>query len=138
VCKLPGEPFDFLGYTIVPCYRPRRGRALSPATVARRSPASAEISALTGSEGVATDSRFTGSAEPAAELLVELFSASGRDAAYLAVDYTFRDRLRRWLCRKHGVDSRGSLSGPRHQHLYDVRGLVRLCAKNEDLLGAKA
>ncbi len=46
--------------------------------------------------------------------------------SYRALDYHVRERLRKWLCRKHGVDSRGALLFS-DQHLYDELGLVKLC-----------
>jgi hypothetical protein len=49
-------------------------------------------------------------------------------AAYRAVDYRVRGRLRQWLCRKHAVGTRGAYRFP-DQHLYDELGLVRLCAR---------
>jgi group II intron reverse transcriptase/maturase len=131
VCRLPAETFDFLGYTIGPCYRPRTGTCYlgtrpSAKRVAR---IKREISAMTGTRWVLL---------PVEDQVARLnrlltgwsnyFRLGSVSAAYRAVDYHVRGRLRRWLCRKHGVDSRGPLLFP-DQHLYEVLGLVRLGAK---------
>jgi group II intron reverse transcriptase/maturase len=131
VCKLPAEPFDFLGYTIGPCYRPRTGTCYlgtrpSAKRVARVKRA---VSELTGRRWVLL------SAEDQVARLNRLltgwsnyFRLGWVSAAYRGVDYHVRARLRQWLCRKHGVDTRGPTLFP-DQHLYDVLGLVQLCAK---------
>jgi len=131
VCRLPAETFDFLGYTIGPCYRPRTGTCYlgtrpSAKRVAR---VKREISAMTGRRWVLL---------PVEDQVARLnrlltgwsnyFSLGSVSAAYRAVDYHARERLRQWLCRKHGVDSRGPILFP-YQHLYEVLGLVRLGAK---------
>ncbi|MBE7506212.1 MAG: hypothetical protein HS101_07985 [Planctomycetia bacterium] len=54
-----------------------------------------------------------------------------------ALDYHARERLRRWHCRKHGVDSRGPLLFP-DQHLHDELGLVKLCLRTKGFSWAKA
>jgi RNA-directed DNA polymerase len=129
--KLPAETFDFLGYTIGPCYRPRTGACYlgTRPSVKRILRVKREISALTGRRWVLL---------PVEDQVARLnrlltgwsnyFCLGAVSAAYRAVDYHARGRLRQWLCRKHGVDSRGPYQFP-DQHLYDVLGLVRLCAK---------
>jgi group II intron reverse transcriptase/maturase len=131
VCSLPAQPFDFLGYTIGPCYRPRTGACYlgtrpSAKRVAR---VKRTVSELTGRRWVLL------SAEDQVARLNRLltgwsnyFRLGWVSAAYRGVDYHVRARLRQWLCRKHGVDTRGPTLFP-DQHLYDVLGLVQLCAK---------
>jgi group II intron reverse transcriptase/maturase len=131
VRRLPAETFDFLGYTIGTCYRPRTGTCyLGTRPSAKRvSRIKREISALTGRRWVLL---------PVEEQVTRLnrlltgwssyFRLGAVSAAYKAVDYHARMRLRQWLCRKHGVDTRGPYQFP-DQHLYDVLGLVQLCAK---------
>jgi RNA-directed DNA polymerase len=133
LCKLPAETFDFLGYTIGPCYRPKTGTSYlgsrpSAKKVARLK---REISAVTGSRRVLL---------PVEDQVARLnrmltgwsnyFRLGSVSAAYRAVDYHVRERLRRWLCRKHGVNTRGPLRFP-DQHLYGELGLVQLCAKTK-------
>jgi RNA-directed DNA polymerase len=131
VCRLPAEPFDFLGYTIGPCYRPRTGTCYLGTRPAAKRVARVKrtVSELTGRRWVLL------SAEDQVVRLNRLltgwsnyFRLGWVSAAYRSVDYHVRERLRRWLCRKHGVDTRGPTQFP-DQHLYDVLGLVQLCAK---------
>ena len=140
VRRLPAETFDFLGYTIGPCYRPRTGTCYlgtrpSAKRVAR---IKREISAMTGGrwgwlpaeEQVARLNR----------LLIgwsNYFRLGAVTAAYRAVDYHARERLRQWLCRKHGVNSRGPLLFP-DQYFYDELGLVKLCVRTKNLPWATA
>jgi RNA-directed DNA polymerase len=140
ICRLPAETFDFLGYTVGPCYRPKTGACYlgtrpSAKKVVR---IKREISALTGSRWVLLPAE--GQVARLNRLLTgwsNYFCLGAVSAAYRAVDYHVRDRLRRWLCRKHGVDSRGPILYP-DQHLYDVLGLVRLGAKTRSFSWAKA
>jgi RNA-directed DNA polymerase len=140
VCRLPAETFDFLGYTIGPCCRPRTGTCYlgtrpSAKRVAR---IKREISAMTSRRWVLL---------PVDDQVARLnrlltgwsnyFCIGSVSAAYRAVDYHARGRLRQWLCRKHGVDTRGPLQFP-DQHLYEVLGLVRLGAKRRTFSWAKA
>jgi len=140
VCRLPAETFDFLGYTIGPCYRARTGTCYlgtrpSANRVAR---IKREISAMTSRRWVLL---------PVEDQVARLnrlltgwsnyFCIGSVSAAYRAVDYHARGRLRQWLCRKHGVDTRGPLQFP-DQHLYEVLGLVRLGAKRRNFSWAKA
>jgi group II intron reverse transcriptase/maturase len=140
VCRLPAETFDFLGYTIGPCYRPRTGTCYlgtrpSAKRVARLKRA---ISAMTGRRTV-----WVAVEEQVARLNRLLtgwsnyFRLGAVTAAYRAVDYHVRGRLRRWLCRKHNVGGRGIPRFP-DQYLYDELGLVRLCGRTQSFPWAQA
>jgi RNA-directed DNA polymerase len=131
VCRLPAETFDFLGYTIGPCYRPQSGTCYlgTRPSATRVCRIKREISAMTGRRWVLLPVEVQ--VARLNRLLTgwsNYFCLGAVSAAYRAVDYHVRGRLRQWLCRKHGVDSRGPLLFP-DQHLYDVLGLVRLGAK---------
>jgi group II intron reverse transcriptase/maturase len=140
VCRLPAETFDFLGYTIGPCYRPRTGTCYlgTRPSATRVSRIKREISAMTGRRWVLL---------PVEDQVARLnrlllgwsnyFCLGAVTAAYRAVDYHARMRLRQWLCRKHGVDSRGPLLFP-DQHLYDELGLVKLCVRTKRFSWATA
>lgn len=140
VCRLPAETFDFLGYTIGPCYRPRTGTCYLGArpSAKRVSRIKREIGAMTGRRWVLL---------PVEEQVARLnrlltgwsnyFCLGAVTAAYRAVDYHVRGRLRQWLCRKHGVDSRGPYQFP-DQYLYDTLGLVKLCVRTKNFPWAKA
>jgi group II intron reverse transcriptase/maturase len=139
VCKFPAETFDFLGYTIGPCYRPQTGACF----IGTR-PAAKKVARVKRAIGAITGRRWV--LLPVEDQVARLnrlltgwsnyFSLGAVSAAYRAVDYHVRERLRRWLCRKHGVDTRGPTRFP-DQHLYDVLGLVRLCAKKRSFSWAK-
>jgi hypothetical protein len=139
VCVLPAQTFDFLGYTIGPCYRPQSGACFLGTRPAAKKVVRVkrEISALTGRRWVLLPTE-----DQVARLNRLLtgwsnyFSLGAVSAAYRAVDYHVRERLRRWLCHKHGVDTRGPTRFP-DQHLYDVLGLVRLGAKKRGFSWAK-
>ena len=140
LCRLPAEPVDFLGFTIGPCYRPKTGSCyLGTRPSAKRvSRVKQEITAL-------TESRW--GLLPVEDQVARLnrmltgwsnyFRLGSVSAAYRAVDYHVRNRLRRWLCRKHKVYTRGSLKFP-DQLLYGELGLVQLCAKTKSFSWAKA
>ena len=138
-CKVPAETFDFLGYTIGLCYRPKTGTCFigTRPSVKKVARVKREISALTEKRWVCLP--VEAQVARLNRLLTgwsNYFSVGAVSAAYRAVDYHARERLRRWLCRKHGVDSRGPLLYP-DQHLYGVLGLVRLGAKKRRFSWAK-
>jgi RNA-directed DNA polymerase len=139
VCRLPAETFDFLGYTIGRCYRPTTGTCyLGGRPSAKRVlRLKRQISAATGRRWV-----WVAVEEQVARLNRLLtgwsnyFRLGAVTAAYRAVDYHVRGRLRRWLCRKHAVGTRGAYRFP-DQYLYDELGLVRLCARTKGFPWAK-
>lgn len=140
VCRLPAETFDFLGYTIGPCYKPRSGvRYIGTRPSAKRiARIKREISELTGRRRVLV------SVEDEVKRLNQTlygwsnyFSLGAVTAAYRGVDYHARERLRKWLCRKHSVYARGALRFP-DQHLYDELGLVKLCVRTKSFSWANA
>ena len=57
--------------------------------------------------------------------------------AYHLIDEHVRQRLRRWLCKKHKVASTGELRFPA-QYLYEDLGLVHLAPRTHNLPWAKA
>lgn len=139
-CRLPRESFDFLGYTIGVCYRPKTGtRYLGNRPSAKRvARIKRDISDLTRSH------RCLVSVEDQVARLNRLlngwsnyFSLGAASAAYRAVDYHVRERLRKWLCRKHRTGNRGTTQFS-DQHLYDVLGLVKLCERRKSFPWAKA
>ena len=83
VCRVPGETFDFLGYTIGRCYSPRTGRSY----IGTR-PSAKKVASLRDEIRELTDRRWQwdecrgpgGEAEPAAAGLVELLLPRPGDA----------------------------------------------------------
>jgi len=57
--------------------------------------------------------------------------------AYHAIDTHVRQRLRRWLCKKHKVAGKGTTRFPDHV-LHEDLGLVRLAPRTHNLPWAKA
>ena len=139
VCKVPAETFDFLGYTIGVCYRPRTGTPyLGTRPSAKRiTRFKREISALTTRRRVLIDVEIqVGQLNRMLCGWANYFSLGAVTAAYRGVDYHVRARLRQWLCRKHAVDTRGPTQFP-DQHLYQELKLVRLCDRTKRLPWAK-
>jgi RNA-directed DNA polymerase len=130
-CRLPADTFDFLGYTIGVCYRPRTGTPYlgSRPSAKRIARIKREISELTASRRVLVAVEVQ-----VAQLNRKLsgwsnyFSLGAASAAYRALDYHARERLRRWLRRKHRLGNRGIIQFP-DQYLYEKLGLVKLCGR---------
>lgn len=57
--------------------------------------------------------------------------------AYRSVDMHARERLRRWLCKKHKVQGRGTARFP-DEYLYETLGLTRLGPRTHSLPWANA
>ena len=138
--RLPGEDFDFLGYTIGRCHSPTTGRAYIGTRPSKKSVrrAMAEVSKL-------TSCRTTGmAAEDVVGRLNRLLVGWGNyfhlgpvSKAYRAIDAHTGYRLRRWLCRKHKVGNQGTRRFP-YEFLVSDLGLVRLSATTHNLPWAKA
>jgi group II intron reverse transcriptase/maturase len=128
VCRVPAETFDFLGYTFGRCYSQRTGRAYLGTRPSRKS-----IRRVTERLHAETERR-TGSFDTA-EVVTRLnrlrqgwaayFCLGPVSKSYQAIDrYTIR-RLRRWLCIKHKMESRGRTRFP-DEYFYTRLGLVQL------------
>jgi RNA-directed DNA polymerase len=128
LCRVPGESFDFLGYTFGRNYSPKTGRAYVGAR-----PAKKKIQMFCESISGQTDRR---SLLTDTETLVGLLNSRLRgwgnyfclgtiSKAHRIVNNHAARRLRRWLCKKHKVPNRGTARFP-DQYLYQTLGLVRL------------
>jgi RNA-directed DNA polymerase len=134
VCKLPGEKFDFLGYTFGRCYSPKTGRAYigtvpSKKRVIRICEA---ISEMTGRDQTQLDQE-TVVAKLNRTMIgwANYFCLGPVSTAYRAVESHACKRLRQWLCAKHKV-----MSGTERfseTSLHDVLGLVRLTQRTRNL-----
>jgi RNA-directed DNA polymerase len=128
VCRVPGDTFDFLGYTFGRYYSPKTGHAYLGTRPSRKS-----IRRVVERLHAETDLR-TGLLDTA--LIVQrinrllqgwagYFCLGPVSKSYRALDrYTIR-RLRRWLCRKHKVGSHGYTRFP-DAYFYTRLGLVQL------------
>ena len=128
LCRLPEQTFDFLGYTFGRYYSGKTGRAyLCP------QPARKKIRQLCESLREQTR-RSTMQLDPE-ELVKRLnrrlrgwanyFRLGPVHKAYRAVDRYITARLRRWMCRKHGLRSVNTTAYS-YQYLYHELGLVHL------------
>jgi group II intron reverse transcriptase/maturase len=140
ICRVPGETFEFLGYTIGECYSFRRQRThlgMRPAkkAVQRICRAISEMTSrrwlyLSEEELVRTlNQRLAGWAN--------YFQLGSVGQAYHAVDRHTTYRLRRWLQRKYKLGQRGRTRfSP--TYLYQTLGLIRLPLLPRFLPWAKA
>ena len=140
LCQIPRERFDFLGYTFGRCYSRKDGHAYIGTRPSRKS-----IKRIVASLSEVTDRR-TGLLD-AEEIVGRLnwklrgwanyFCLGPVSPAYRLLDNHTRKRLRRWLCEKHKVASKGTSRFP-DQYLHEVLGLVHLAPRTHDLPWAKA
>ena len=128
VCRMPGDTFDFLGYTIGRCYSTKTGKAY----IGTR-PSKKKIVALCREISEMTTRRWT--QQPVQERVYQInrklggwsnyFCLGPVSKAYRAIDQHARRRLRQWLCAKHKVQGRGTSRFP-DEYLYQRLGLKRL------------
>lgn len=140
VCHVPEGSFDILGYTIGRCWSPRTGRSYFGTKPLAKKVARVkrEIRDQTGRKWQGTTA-----GDRVAKLNQILpgwsnyFCLGSVSAAYRAVDRHTRERLRRWLRRKHKLKGLGTARFP-DRYLDDVLGLIRLCGRPRSFPCAKA
>jgi group II intron reverse transcriptase/maturase len=136
--SVPGETFDFLGYTFGRCYSLRTGRAYLGTRPSKQKVRKLceSISELTSRRRLYQEPeelvrrlnrRLTGWAN--------YFHLGPVSKAYRAVDRHVADRLRRWLCQKHKVVGWGFARFPNDR--LEQLGLVRLWRRTRNLPWAK-
>jgi len=142
-CSLPAEAFVFLGYTFGLRYSRRNGRAyISPG------PAAVKVRKLCRALSERTTRRtcFMDAKDKVATLNLMLrgwanyFCLGPVVRAYDIVLKHARRRLRRWLCRKHGVpvgNFAKSYAKFPNEYLHDELGLIQLGMTGHRLLWAK-
>jgi RNA-directed DNA polymerase len=128
ICRVPGETFQFLGYTIGACYSFRRQR---PYLGTR--PSKKAVQRICRAISEMTSRRWT--SLPEDEIVRSInqrligwanyFQLGSVNKAYGAVDRHTNYRLRRWLQRKHQVGRRGRTRFS-HAYLYQTLGLICL------------
>jgi len=128
ICILPGEEFDFLGFTFGQYHSSQTGKTSLQYWPSRKrvSRLCAEISESTGRAWLWMD--VTVRVATLNRSLIGwrgYFSRGMYWKAFRAVDRHAWMRLRRWLCRKHKVRGTGGATWPL-EYLYDVLGLVSL------------
>ncbi len=138
--RCPEDSFVFLGYRIGRNYRPN-GRG---AYIGTR-PSKASVQGICSRISAQTHRRHVGQdAEEMVERLNRMLSGWSQyfrlgqvSPSYRAIDAHAAGRLRRWLCRKHKVQT-GKYVRFSEQQLWDHYGLLRLVPKTKMLPGAKA
>ncbi len=132
VCRLPAETFDFLGYTIGTVFLPQSGTSYLGTKPSRKRVARCKRAISKETASNTTLRSVEHEVERLNRMLIgwsNYFRIGVVSPSYRALDYHVRGRLRKWLCRKHGVDTSGALRFT-DQHLYNELGLVELRAKN--------
>jgi RNA-directed DNA polymerase len=140
LCQIPRERFDFLGYTFGRCYSRKDGHAYLGTRPSKKS-----LKRMVDSISEVTDRRM--GLLDAEEIVCRLnrkltgwanyFCLGPVSPAYRTLDEHVRNRLRRWLCKKHKVASTGKTRFP-DEYLYEDLGLVRLAPRTHNLPWAKA
>jgi RNA-directed DNA polymerase len=140
LCRVPGQCFDFLGYTFGRCYSTQTGRAYLGTRPSKKS-----IQSQIESIREKTDRKRCGLA---AEVVVKelndglrgwanYFKLGPVSKASRAIDTYATQRLRRWLCGKHKVSGSG-YTRYSDEYLSQKLGLVRLPQLMRNLPWAKA
>jgi len=140
-CQLPSETFTFLGYTFGQCYSRRTGRDyLSPY------PSDGKVQSLCKKISEMTDRRTVGTAtQKKVEQLNAMLRGWGNYFClgpvvriYEVISKHVRRRLRRWLCRKHKVRTKGYGRYP-NEYIHTCLGVVDLTQSSKrGYLWAKA
>ena len=134
ICRLPEASFDFLGYTFGRCYSRKTGHRY----IGQR-PSKRKVTALCRRISEWTSSRwgFLDEKEQVARLnrlmvgWANYFCQGPVSNDYRRITEHARERVRRWLCRKHKAQSRGYSRFP-DEYLHGELGLaqLRLCDRN--------
>ena len=140
LCRVPGETFDFLGYTIGLCRSAKTGKSYIGTK-----PSAKKIARMKREISDQTDRRWlwTEVGDRVARLNRILLGWSNYfclgpvSSVYRAVDLHARHRLRQWLQGKHKRRSQGTSQFP-DQYLHEVLGLVRLSDRPKSFPWAKA
>ncbi len=140
VCRVTEGSFDFLGYTIGRCWSPRTGKSYFGTK-----PSANKVARVKRAIRDETGRKWQGTAvEDRVAKLNRILLGWSNDfclgpvsAAYRAVDRHARERLRRWLRRKHKRKGRGTARFP-DRYLQEVLGLIRLGGRPRRFPCAKA
>ena len=140
VCRVPEQPFDFLGYTMGRCYAPQTGREYIGTRPSRKA-----TQRICREITERTQARWTG--QEVERVVRDLnrkmngwanyFKLGPVSKAYRTVEEHARYRLRRWLRRKHKMRA-GIYSRYPDERLHGDLGLVRLRERTRTLPWAKA
>jgi RNA-directed DNA polymerase len=140
ICRVPGDTFRFLGYTIGTLWSPVTGESY---TGLRPSPQAVQKLCRSLNEQMSRRWLFLSPEEMVKSLHLRLtgwvnyFQRGQVSKAYRAVDRHVRYRLRKWLCLKHQVPGSGTARYS-DRYLAEALGLLTLDEIKRRLLSAKA
>ncbi len=141
ICQIPDESFDFLGYTFGRCYSARTGNSYVSERPSKRKIQAVcrRISEVTNRQWCWRDTE-----EQVAQLnrimvgWANYFCHGPVGKPYRIVTRHARNRLRRWLCRKHKVQTGQAITRYPDKYLYRELGLVQLLLRDRNVPWAKA
>jgi group II intron reverse transcriptase/maturase len=141
LCQIPEESFDFLGYTFGRCYTAKTGRAY----VSER-PSKRKVQAICRRITEVTDRRlcWRDTEEQVAQLnrimvgWANYFCQGPVGKPYRIVTRHALKRLRRWLCRKHKVETGQAITRYPDKYINRELGLARLYLRHRNVPWAKA
>jgi RNA-directed DNA polymerase len=134
LCRLPDESFDFLGYAFGRCYSETTGRRYigqRPSTKKIRA-VCRQVSEWTGGQWCWLDAgEQVGRINQMLVGWASYFCQGPVTKAYRRITQHARERLRRWLCKKHKRQGHGYTRYP-DDYLHNELGLIqlRLCDRN--------
>ena len=140
LCRLPEEPFTFLGYTIGRCYSPQTGRAYIGTL-----PAEKKVQKMIDSISECTERKTTwqdpeelvGTLNRKMRGWANYFCLGPVSKAYDRVSRHARQRLRRWFCRKYRENGWGA-DRYSDKRLHEDWGLIDLRKVRQNYLRANA
>jgi hypothetical protein len=140
LCRIPEGEFDFLGYTFGRLYSVRKRKAYIGTRPSRKS-----IKRMTETIHVqmARNTEWMEAEEVVRHLnrklrgWVNYFQLGSVSKAYRFLDLHTTTRLRRWLCKKHKQEGKGTKRYP-DEFLYNKLGLIRLSKLPPNFPWAKA
>jgi group II intron reverse transcriptase/maturase len=134
LCRLPDASFDFLGYTFGRCYSKTTGYRYIGQRPSRKKVTAVcrQISEWTGGQWCWLNAKEQ--VDRINRMLVgwaNYFCQGPVNQAYRRVNEHARERLRRWLCKKHKGRGQGYTRYP-DAYLHEELGLIplRLCDRN--------
>jgi group II intron reverse transcriptase/maturase len=130
LCHLPDEPFDFLGYTIGPCWSWNRRRMVLATRPSKKAVKrlQAKISEETGrSRSLLDEQTVVKRLNRMLTGLAKYFCRGPVSTAYRNIDLHVRRQIRKWLVTKHKERGCGIDRYP-NTYLFQELGLVQLTA----------